>query len=200
MSERYRGYDVLAKRTSLSWNAKTRDVIDERLAVGREPRFFSSDEWRTLQAVCARILPQPPDWPPVPLPSYVDEKLYKQELDGYRYAQLPPQDEAWRRGLAALNSEAQSAHSARFEALTAGQQDALLKQMQEGKLKDSAWGDMPSKLFFEHRVIPDITHSYYAHPTAWNEIGFGGPASPRGYVRMGLDRRDPWEAVEGTSR
>ena len=35
-------------------------------------------------------------------------------------------------------------------------------------------------------------------PTAWNEIGFGGPASPRGYVRMGLDRRDPWEAVEAT--
>jgi hypothetical protein len=43
-------------------------------------------------------------------------------------------------------------------------------------------------------VIPDITHAYYAHPTAWNEIGFGGPASPRGYARMGLDRRDPWEA------
>ena len=28
------------------------------------------------------------------------------------------------------------------------------------------------------------------------EIGFGGPASPRGYVRMNFDRRDPWEAVE----
>jgi hypothetical protein len=58
---------------------------------------------------------------------------------------------------------------------------------------------MLCKLFFEHRVIPDITHAYYAHPVAWNEIGFGGPASPRGYVRMGLDRRDPWEAVEATS-
>ena len=36
--------------------------------------------------------------------------------------------------------------------------------------------------------------AYYAHPAAWNEIGFGGPASPRGYVRMDFDRRDPWEA------
>ena len=27
-------------------------------------------------------------------------------------------------------------------------------------------------------------------------MGFGGPASPRGYVRMELDRRDPWEAAE----
>jgi hypothetical protein len=37
---------------------------------------------------------------------------------------------------------------------------------------------------------------YYAHPQAWDEIGFGGPASPRGYVRMGFNRYDPWEAVE----
>jgi hypothetical protein len=71
-----------------------------------------------------------------------------------------------------------------------------LTQMQSGELTGEAWAGMPSKLFFEHRVIPDITHAYYAHPTAWNEIGFGGPASPRGYVRMGLNRRDPWEAVE----
>jgi hypothetical protein len=54
-------------------------------------------------------------------------------------------------------------------------------------------------MFFDHRVIPDITHAYYAHPVAWNEIGFGGPAGPRGYVRMALDRRDPWEAAEAAS-
>jgi hypothetical protein len=71
--------------------------------------------------------------------------------------------------------------------------------MQHGDLSGNAWDGMLCKLFFEHRVIPDITHAYYAHPVAWNEIGFGGPASPRGYVRMGLDRRDPWEAVEATS-
>ena len=42
-----------------------------------------------------------------------------------------------------------------------------------------------------------VTDAYYAHPTAWNEIGFGGPASPRGYVRLDKNRRDPWEAAEG---
>jgi hypothetical protein len=45
-------------------------------------------------------------------------------------------------------------------------------------------------------LLSDIVRAYYGHPTAWNEIGFGGPASPRGYVRMGFNRRDPWEAVE----
>lgn len=194
MVERYPGYDVLAKRHTPSWNEKTRQVIDARLSVHREPRFFRPDEWQTLAALCNRIMPQPADRPPVPLPSYVDEKLHTGQLDGYRYAQLPPQGEAWRRGLAALEAEALAAHGASFTALTGAEQDELVRRMQQGELTGPIWQDMPCRLFFEHRVIPDITHAYYAHPTAWNEVGFGGPASPRGYVRMGVDRRDPWEA------
>ncbi|MGH7077941.1 MAG: gluconate 2-dehydrogenase subunit 3 family protein, partial [Acetobacteraceae bacterium] len=160
------------------------------------PRFFSPAEWTTLTAVCERIMPQPKDRPPVPLAAYVDQKITDRMLDGYRYAAMPPQDQAWRRGLAGLDQAALEAHGSPFHALPADQQDALLRRMQEGELSGQAWGEMPCKLFFEHRVIPDITHVYYAHPVAWNEIGFGGPASPRGYVRMKLDRRDPWEAAE----
>jgi hypothetical protein len=55
---------------------------------------------------------------------------------------------------------------------------------------------MPPKGFYKQRLMHDLVMAYYSHPTAWNEIGFGGPASPRGYVRMGFNRRDPWEAVE----
>ena len=199
MTDRYPAYDVLAKRWTASWNEATRKTIDRRLAVPREPRLFSASEWRTLGALCDRILPQPKDRPPVPLPAFVDQKITDGRLDGYRYAEIPPQGEAWRRGLAALEAASREAHGDSFHALSAQQQDGMLHRMQHGDLTGEAWGGMPCNLFFQHRVIPDITHAYYAHPTAWNEIGFGGPASPRGYVRMGLDRRDPWEAVEATS-
>lgn len=30
--------------------------------------------------------------------------------------------------------------------------------------------------------------AFYAHPLAWNEIGFDGPAYPRGYKNLGVDR------------
>ncbi len=33
MRERYPGYDVLAKRHTPSWNEKTREVVDRRLAI-----------------------------------------------------------------------------------------------------------------------------------------------------------------------
>jgi hypothetical protein len=55
---------------------------------------------------------------------------------------------------------------------------------------------MPPAVFFRRRLLPDIVHAYWSHPTAWSEMGWGGPASPRGYVRMDYDRRDPWEPVE----
>jgi hypothetical protein len=196
MSRLYPDYDVLSKRWTESWNETTRQVIDRRLGVPREPRFFSSTEWRTLNAVCDRIMPQPKDRPPVPLAAYVDQKITDRLLDGYRYAQLPPQGEAWQRGLAALEQSANDAYGCSFHDLPPEWQDMLLRRMQQGELVGDAWGGMPCKLFFDHRVIPDITHAYYAHPTSWNEIGFGGPASPRGYVRMGLDRRGPWDAAE----
>ena len=32
------------------------------------------------------------------------------------------------------------------------------------------------------------------HPWAWNEIGFGGPAYPRGYARLGPGQRESWES------
>ena len=75
-------------------------------------------------------------------------------------------------------------------------QDELLKLAEKGELTDATWDGMPSRLFFKQRILSDVVKAYYAHPTAWSEIGWGGPASPRGYVRMDFDRRDPWEAAE----
>jgi hypothetical protein len=196
MSSRYPGYDVLAKRDTPSWNEQTRRVIDQRLAIPDEPRFLSREEWHTLVAICARIVPQPPDRPPIPVAALVDHKLHHNAGDGFRNAKLPPLRLAWRTGLAAFDQEARRAHGARFGGLHDSQKDDLLRQAQQGKLHDPTWNGMPPALFFQDRLMRDVLHAYYSHPTAWNEIGFGGPASPRGYVRMDFDRRDPWEAAE----
>lgn len=198
MRDLYPGYDVLAKRDTPSWNEQTRAVIEERLGLKPElHRFFSEEEWTTLKAVCARIVPQPKERSePIPVAAMVDEKMFKGKGDGYRNAKLPTMGEAWRVGLKALDAEASAAHGARFHELTPENQDALLRAIEKGEVKSSAWGGMPSSIFFKERVLSDVVKSYYAHPHAWNEIGWGGPASPRGYVRVDADRRDPWEAAE----
>jgi hypothetical protein len=47
-------------------------------------------------------------------------------------------------------------------------------------------------------VMRAVLAEFYSHPWAWNEIGFGGPAYPRGYMRLqsGPAGRDPHEAIE----
>ncbi|MGE0225959.1 MAG: gluconate 2-dehydrogenase subunit 3 family protein [Acetobacteraceae bacterium] len=196
MPDRYPGYDVLAKRNTPSWNDASRRAIDQRLALPRDPRFFSAEEWVTLTALCDRIVPQPKDRPPIPVAAMIDDKMVRNETDGYRDHRLPPMRQAWRRGLHAIDTEARARHGAPFHRLDPAAQDALLSQAQQGALQDPAWGDMPCEVFFTHRMAHDIVAAYYGHPIAWNEIGFGGPASPRGYVRLGADKRDSWEAVE----
>jgi hypothetical protein len=200
MSKRFPGYDVLAKRNTPSWNDKTRQVIDQRLALPRDPRFLNPEEFRTLEAICDRIVPQPPIGPgnhrePVPLAAMVDAKLFENRRDGYRDHRLPPLREAWRQGLTGIEAEARRRHNVSFAELEAAERDALLRAVQEGKIAGD-WEGMPPDVFFAKRLLFDIVTQYYGHPTAWSEIGFGGPASPRGYVRMDFDRRDPWEAAE----
>lgn len=193
---RFPGYDVLSKRQGLSWNDKTREVIDRRLSIGPEPKFFSPDEFLTVLAVASRIVPQPATRLPIPVAALVDFKLHLAQSDGYRLVGTPRDAEAWRLGLRALDAEANAAFGARFHTLTDNDQDLLLARMQTGKLRNAAWAGMASDSFFKMRLARDVVLAYYSHPVAWSEVGWGGPASPRGYVRMDYDERDPWEAAE----
>ncbi len=54
---------------------------------------------------------------------------------------------------------------------------------------------MPAHRFFM-LVLQDVLEVYYAHPWAWDEIGFGGPAYPRGYMRLEGGMPEPWEVEE----
>ena len=196
MPDRYPGYDVLAKRHTPSWNEQTRRVIDRRLAAPRTPRFFSDHEFATVEAIAARIVPQPTHRPPVPVAALVDAKLQDDIQDGFRAADMPRQRIAWQHGLRAMDAEALAAHGSTFRALTPEHQRGLLLQMETGALKQPEWDGMSAAHFFKQRLLRDVVMAYWSYPTGWNDIGWGGPASPRGYVRMGYNERDPWEAAE----
>ena len=196
-SSRYPGYDVLAKRQTVSWDGLTRRVIEKRLEVSTTPRFFTPNEWRVADALCRRIVPQDAARAAVPLAALLDAKLFEDHGDGFREADMPYMREAWSLGLAALDAEARDRYDGQgFAELDELQQDALLTMTQQGTFNDLHWRALHPRKFFVRRVLVDVPALYYGHPSGWSEIGFGGPASPRGYVRLAGDRRDPWEAEE----
>lgn len=192
----YESYDVLQKRDSPSWDEITRKVVGKRLDEVPERQFLERDEWETLTAVCARLVPQPDRERPVPIVPWIDEKLHNNEGDGYRYENMPPLRQAWRLGISAIEWEAHRRHRLGFTELDPEQQDEILRAIQNEEVQGDLGEELPPRRFFTHMLLKTVVGIYYAHPAAWSEIGWGGPASPRGYVRRGLDEHDPWEAVE----
>ena len=192
----YAHYDVLEKRDSPSWNDQTREVVSRRLGEPPKRRFLTEAEWNLLEAVVARLLPQADRADPVPITPWIDEMLAANRGPGYRYSDMPPMREAWRQGLAAIAAEAQARHGSSFEDLASSRQDEVLSDIQAGRTQGSGWAGLSSRAFFSRLLLKTAVTTYYSHPAAWSEIGFGGPASPRGYVRLGFDERDPWEAEE----
>lgn len=192
----YPDYDVLDKWDSPSWNEQTRDAVGKRLHDVPERRFLSEEQWSLLEAISARLIPQPDRDEPVPIVPWVDDRLWKDRRHGFRFAGMPPMREAWTLALDAIAAECAHRFGKSFIHLSADEQDSYLYDLQDGKIEKRFWGAMPVQCFFSELLLKDLLEVYYSHPAAWSEIGFGGPAAPRGYVRLGFDERDPWEAQE----
>ena len=196
---RYPDYDVLDKWSSPDWDDQTREVVRGRLEEVPGIRFFTDAEARTLAAVAERIVPQPDrdEAGKIPIVPWIDEKLYEDERDGYRYEELPPQREAWRDGLAGINETAQALFGGKtFVDLDPLSQDVVLTHVARGDATGATWKQLPAARFFKSVLSITIVKIYYAHPAAWNEIGYNGPSSPRGHVRKWAGGVDPWEAEE----
>lgn len=193
MKTPYEGYDVLAKWRTPSFDETTREVVRRRLDPPPR-RFFNADEFALVHAVAARLLPQPDRAEPIPLAALIDDYLAADRGEGYRNEHMPFEREAWRLGLAGIEAQARRQFGGAFADLPAERQDEVLRRVQAGEVDPADWGGMDAAHFFRIGLLRVTAGLYYAHPRAWSEIGFGGPASPRGYVRTGFDERDPWEA------
>jgi hypothetical protein len=199
----YPNYNVLDQWFSPDWDDQTREVVRRRLEEVPPIRFFSETEAQTLAAVAERIVPQPDrtESGKIPIVPWIDDKLYEDQRDGYRYENLPPQREAWREALAGIDESAAILFEGRrFVDLDAESQDEVLKRVQKGDPPGEIWNQLPSRSFFEHMLLKNVVKTYYMHPIAWNEIGYNGPSSPRGHVRIWEDGLDPWEAQKEARR
>ena len=188
MHGRYPDYDVLANAGH--WDETTRAVVLARVEEVPSVVFFDPREERTLRAFCDLVMAQDAE-PRIPVFEMVDAKLASGQLDGYRHADLPEDPQTWR-GVAAGLDEAAGGS---FADLDQDAAEAIIGRFAEGKLKDGVWEALPCAKAWSV-VMRGVTSAFYAHPWAWNEIGYGGPAYPRGYMRLGIGQREPHQGRE----
>ena len=181
MIGRYPDYDVL--ENAHNWDEATRRCVLARLEVPPLMRFFAAGEEPALRAFCDVATGQDAD-PRVPVAEVVDHRLADGTLDGYQYAGMPDDREVWRIVLAGLDEIAQGRHRAGFHELAWDEREAIVGQLAGGVVSGGAWERVdPGRAF--KVCMRYVLGAFYSHPWAWNEIGFGGPAYPLGFMRLG---------------
>jgi hypothetical protein len=196
MVGRYPDFDVLEEADH--WDELTRRVVLERVERTPELRFFDAREAAALDALCDYVTGQVGEEPKIPVLAFVDEKLHEGKLDGYRYFDMPDDRETWRIVARGLDEEARRRGAESFALLSERDQDDVIHRFSKAELFGGAWAALTVSRAWSV-VVRQICEQFYSHPWAWNEIGFGGPAYPRGYARFGSPhlRNGETESWEG---
>jgi len=174
----------------------TRAALTQRLVdtgAAYEPQFLAPETYRLLEAVTARLFPQPERPVPIPLAPAIDQRLAEGRADGWRYDALPPDREAYRLGLGGIQEIAHSLFQSDFEKLGAAQQDAVIEALASTTPPGATWDTLNASRFFEE-VLAEVTETYYAHPWAQDEIGYTGYADLPAWTKIGLNEKEPREA------
>jgi hypothetical protein len=170
----YPGFSTLAQKSF--WDEATRNLILLRVEQPPPIRFFTADQAKFWRSVFDHLIPQHDRTPDrrIAILEPIDDRLYRNKTAGFRYENMPPDREAYQLGQSAIDQEAEKRFAAGFLLLPHRQQDLVLWQL----------------------LLQDAIESYYSHPWAWDEIGFGGPAYPRAYTRLERGEPEPWEVEE----
>lgn len=187
---RFPGFDVLAE--SDHWDQVTAGVVMARLSLPDPLRFFDLGQEAIARPLLDHLLDQ---WeePRVPVLEMIDARLTEHQTDGWHYSDLPEDGEAWRASLRSLDADAHAGHNQGFAECSRPAQAALIQAVQG--TGDGDWHGLRADRIWSLWTRYACT-AFYSHPWAWNEIGFPGPAYPRGYKNTGIDAREPFEVAD----
>ncbi len=170
------------------------------------PRALDPGAFATLRALIDRVLPQP-GAARIDLARRIDAMLADGGGDGWRFAALPPDMEAYRRGLATLDAVACSTDGQGFAALDPAARDLLLQSVAAGSIALATGPDPAARLdaaqmrLWFQDVCADVTRLYASHPATmarigYSGIGYGGDQQRLpGFREVGIGAREIWEPV-----
>ncbi len=150
-----------------NWEDATRKTVSERVDKIPQIRFFSAEEAALLDAMIDRLIPQDDrsEERTIPILPVIDERLHKNSLNGFRYEDMPPDQDAYRLGIKAIEEMAQARFQQSFAELTVHRQELILKSLHDGEPEppNPVWEHMPVHRFWA-LLMEDCVTAYYSHP------------------------------------
>ncbi|MES3043452.1 alpha/beta hydrolase [Sphingomonas faeni] len=175
-------------------SARTRATLAERAIADDpdyQPKVVTMQQLETLRALVDRVIPQHG----IDLAARIDTQLATGEGDGWRFAVLPVDADAYRAGLDTLDALTDGA----FAKLEGEDRDALLHKIEAADWSAAApLTPEQMSLWFED-VRADAVRLWLAHPATMARIGYDGFATggdgirKQGYALTAADEREGWE-------
>jgi pimeloyl-ACP methyl ester carboxylesterase len=158
------------------------------------PRALSQTQLRTLRAIADEVVPQ--TGPAIDLAVRIDAQLAAGKDDGWRFADMPADREAYGAALDGM---------AGFGALSDDERQATLARLAAGEFELAALSASQMEHWFED-LRADLVRLWLAHPATMARIGFDGFANggdgPRkqGFERLAAGERESWEPMMEMAR
>ena len=179
---------AVAERVSLA----TRAVLEARANPPAYTRFLDDEAYAMLQTVTKLLLPQDSAGTDVDLAEAIDRRLAAGTNAGWRFAALPPDGEAYRTGLNALQKTLALTPVQSFEHMPPSEREAYLRDLAQGEADDAARFPL-SKFLMMLRT--DVARVWMSHPStmqALNLYSFAdgatgltdGPTATEGWANL----------------
>ncbi|SFN87625.1 alpha/beta hydrolase [Sphingomonas sp. OK281] len=175
-------------------SARTRATLAER-AIADDPDYLPKSltmpQLENLRALVDRVIPQYG----IDLAARIDAQLTTGDGDGWRFAALPADAEAYRAGLDTLDALANET----FAKLEGEVRDALLHRIEAADWSAKTPLTPEQMILWFEDVRADAVRLWLAHPATMARVGYDGFAiggdgiRKQGYALTAADEREGWE-------
>lgn len=187
----YPQYDVM--REQEAWDDHTRNIVTSRLHEAGFTQYLTESERRQLMELARVLLDEVRTSVLLYIVSHVDRTLESNIGESQRNPKVPEVQTLVRDGLRRLVDTVRSAYGKPFGQISSEQQQEVVELWSKGQFHPDQWNGTPQQPFF-NKLLHMMVEAYASHPQIWSDIGYGGPAYPRGYIRAQIGQTDPWEA------
>ena len=187
----YPSFDVMKERHE--WDDHTQSIVMSRAKPNNVLHFLTPPEAGMIRRIGSLLVgdetPEALDFVLV----HIDRTLHHFPGESQRKTGVPEAPKLLRAGLHALEQAAHALHSSSFTDLDAAAQKQYLQDISQSAAKPAGvWHGIPQAELFR-KLLNLTVEAYCSHPKVWSDIGYAGPAYPRGYVRTQMGQLDPWE-------
>lgn len=186
----YPTYDVISEKNE--WDSVTQEVIQNRTHP-REGNVLTHEMKRSLQAYAKSLFPSHVGEQTLSISMILDHRLTENRLKSYPKDSLQSKEEIILHGLEHAEDECVVYDHKPFFQMSDEERLKKILSWKHQLGEESIWTNVTCDLFYT-TLTSELLKIIYSDPSVWSNIGYGGPAYPRGYYAFGPKQFDSWEA------